>query len=95
MNSSIIPELKKLEPNQNDYFLNVYEDQRLNMEKYFPGAKLNERIDNRFNGILNNFTNDLRNINNINFINNKNNIINNKNEEIKTEKKFPNFYLNN
>ena len=95
MNSSIIPELKKLEPNQNDYFLNVYEDQRLNMEKYFPGAKLNERIDNRFNGILNNFTNDLRNINNINFINNKNNIINNKNEEIKTEKKFPNFYVNN
>ena len=51
MNSSIIPELKKLAPNQNDYFLNVYEAQGLNMEKYFPCTKFNQRIDNRFNGI--------------------------------------------
>ena len=94
-NPALIPELKNLEPNQNDSFLNVNEDKRLNIGKNFQNVTLNGRIDNRFNGTLNIFTNDLSNINNINFINNKNNIINNKNEEIKTEKNSSHFYVNN
>ena len=66
MNPALLPELKNLEPNQNDYFLNVNEHKRLNIGKKFQNVFSNGRIDNRFNGTLNIFTNDLSNINNIN-----------------------------
>ena len=82
------------ETNQSLKILNDRENKLLNQEKDFPNVYLNQPNDNRFNSILNIFTNNLSSIVNNNFINKKNNLNYIKNERIKKDSISSNFYLN-